>query len=246
MSYLLNIYIYSIVILFSIVTFPFGIIYLVFTRLLFSKRFFLKVLRRLISWYGLIIIRALIYPFIKVKFIDASGNDKTTPCIFICNHRSASDPFLLALFPYEIIQIASDWTFRIPFLGFCAKLAGYISIKNMKFDEYLQKTAKLIQQKVCLAAFPEGTRSGSSKMGHFHGAIFRVALKLQCPIVPLCITGNENIPSKKFVFKCGKIKVKRLPAISHEEYKDMDSFKLKNYVRKVIATEIVHMENENE
>ena len=81
-------------------------------------------------------------------------------------------------------------------------------------------------------------------MGQFNGAIFRVALKVKCPIVPLCITGNENIPTRDFVLNTGRVKVKKLSAIKYDEYKNMTSFKLKNYVRNIIAKETANMENE--
>ncbi len=244
MKFFLNIYIYSVVILFTAVIFPFSILYLAIVMILFSKRFFLKRLRRFISWYGLIIIRILIFPFVKTKFIDSADKENIGACIFVCNHRSSSDPFLLSLLPYEIIQIVSDWPFRIPLLGLMAKLAGYLSIKEMKSEFFFESAAKLLHQGVCLGAFPEGTRSGSNKMGQFNGAIFRVALKVKCPIVPLCITGNENIPTRDFVLNTGRVKVKKLSAIKYDEYKNMTSFKLKNYVRNIIAKETANMENE--
>ena len=244
MKYFLNIYIYTVVILFTVVVSLFFVLYFIFFKIVFTRRVFLKRVRRFISWYGLIIVKILIFPFIKTEFVDMARNENITPCLFICNHRSSSDPFLLSFLPYEIVQIVSDWPFRIPMLGFCAKLAGYISIKEMEHDDFFAAAEKLLQQGVCIAAFPEGTRSGNNKIGQFHGAIFRVALKIKCPIVPLCVIGNENIPTRDFVLNPGRIKMKKLPAIFYEKYKDMTPFKLKNYVRNIIAEETVRMENE--
>ncbi len=244
MKYFLSIYIYSIVIMFTVLIAPFSILYLIFLKILFSKRTFLKRLRRFISWYGIIIVRILIFPFIKTKFTDTAKKEKIAPCIFVCNHRSSSDPFLLSFLPYEIIQIVSDWPFRIPVLGVMAKLAGYISIKEMKHDDFFATAEELLRQGVSLGAFPEGTRSGSNKMGQFHGAIFRVALKVKCPIVPLCVIGNENIPTRDFILNSGTVKMKKLPAIYYDKYKDTTPFKLKNYVRNIIIEETARMENE--
>jgi 1-acyl-sn-glycerol-3-phosphate acyltransferase len=244
MKYFLSIYIYSIVILFTVLIAPYYILYVVFFKVFFSKRVFLKRLRRFISWYGLIIVKILIFPFIKTKFTDLAKKEDIVPCIFVCNHRSSLDPYLLSFLPYEIIQIVSDWPFRIPVLGFMAKLAGYISIKEMEHDDFFKTAEKLLQQGVSLGAFPEGTRSGSNKMGQFHGAIFRVALKVKYPIVPICVTGNENIPTRDFVLYPGTVKMEKLPAIYYDQYKNMNSFKLKNYVRNIIVKETAHMENE--
>lgn len=221
---------------------PFVIPYLIILRVFFAKRFFLLRTRRFISWYGLIVIRVLAFPFIRVKFFDAAKEENIAPCIFVCNHRSSSDPYLLSFLPYEIAQVVNDWPFRIPALGLMAKLADYINIKQLSFEKLTEVVGKLLNQGVCIAVFPEGTRSGSNKMGQFHGALFRIALKEKCPIVPICVVGNEKIPTRNFVLHPGTIKVKKLPAIRYEEYKDMIPLKFKKYVRNIIEKEIALME----
>ena len=246
MKFIFNVYIYAVYILFTAVITPFLILYMGFFKLFFSKRVFLKRLRRFISWYGLITVKILLFPFIRTKFTDTAKKENIAPCIFICNHRSSSDPFLLSFLPYEIIQIVSNWPFQIPVLGFMAKLAGYISIKEMKHEDFFATAENLLQQGVCLASFPEGTRSGSKRVGQFHGAIFRAALKVKCPIVPVCVTGNENIPTRDFVLHPGRIKMRKLPAIYYDDYKNMSSFKLKNHVRNIIIRESASMECEDE
>jgi 1-acyl-sn-glycerol-3-phosphate acyltransferase len=81
-------------------------------------------------------------------------------------------------------------------------------------------------------------------MGNFHGSAFRLALKSKAAIVPLCISGNENIPPKgSLLLRPGTIRVRRLPAITWAEYKDMNVFSLKNMVREIISKELQLMEN---
>lgn len=232
--------------MFSAVISPFVTFFIIFFKIFFPARIFLRLLRRFISWYGLIIIKCLLFPFIKVKFSDVKSNDTFHSCIFICNHRSSSDPYLLSCLPYEIVQVVNDWPFRIPVLGFVAKLAGYISIKDIEKKNFFEIAGKLLEQGVCIAGFPEGTRSGSNKMGQFYGSLFRLALEIKCPIVPICIIGNEKIPTRNFVIHSGTIFVKKLQAIRYEEYKGMSSYKLKNYVRDIIVKETARMEMNNE
>ena len=115
----------------------------------------------------------------------------------------------------------------------------------MPFEDFMQRTTILLKEGVSIATFPEGTRSRDKSMGQFHSAIFRLALETGCPIVPVCITGNEFIPPIGSPYlRPGIIKIHRLPAIAREEYQNFSPFKLKNYVRDIIAKEVVLMDQE--
>jgi len=118
------------------------------------------------------------------------------------------------------------------------KWAGYLSVREMPFEEFSRKTVELLGQGVSVITFPEGTRSGDKPMGQFHGSIFRVALQAKCPIAPVCINGNKNIPPRgSLLLRPGTIRVHKLPALQWEEYEDMKPFELKNRVRDIIARE---------
>jgi 1-acyl-sn-glycerol-3-phosphate acyltransferase len=242
---LLNFIFYSLFFLYTSLAIPaLALLWAIFLIML-PRRKAMRRLRREISWYGAVIIRILPFPFVRLSVKDLSRDKISGPYLFICNHRSASDPFLMAVFPYEIVQIVNIWPFRIPALGFSAKLAGYLSVREMPFEIFSKKMSGLIRQGVSIAAFPEGTRSRDKSMGQFHGAVFRVALETKIPIVPVCITGNERIPPVGSGFlRPGVIKIHRLPAITFQEYGSFTPYKLKNYVRDIIAKEAVLMDHE--
>ena len=152
----------------------------------------------------------------------------------------------MAVFPYEIIQIVNIWPFRLPALGIIAKIAGYLSVREMPYEEFATKTQKLINEGVSIAAFPEGTRSRNKSVGQFHSAIFRTALETHAPIIPVCITGNESVPPiGSGLLRPGIVKIHRMPAITWNEYKDFNAFKLKNYLRNIIAQEVLIMDQTN-
>lgn len=205
----------------------------------------MRMLRRAIAWYGAVIIRVLPFPLIRVQYRDFERGKGDGPCIFVCNHRSASDAFLMA-FPglqYECVQVVNIWPFRIPVLGIIARLAGYLSVKEMPFAEFLRRSILLLKQGVSTIVFPEGTRSGGKEIGQFHSAIFRVALESRCPIIPLCITGNENIPVRgSFLLRPGVIKIHKLIALPWQDYRNLTAFTLKSRVRDIIARELELME----
>ena len=243
----LNVVFYLLFILFSAISIPLLSLFVAFLSLFLSHRNTMKRFRRAISFYGAVIIRILPFPLIRVLYKDYSkdkGRGKG-PYIFVCNHRSSSDPFLIACLPYEIVQIVNTWPFRLPVLGVFAKWAGYLNVKRMQFKEFSSKTIELLEQGVSIVAFPEGTRSRNKKVGQFHSSMFRVALQSRYPIVPVCISGNENKPPRgSLLLHQGIINMHKLPALQWEQYKDLGPFKLKNKIRDIIIKELAVMEGE--
>lgn len=202
-------------------------------------------LRYYILLYGRLIIKYVIELFIYVKYTDKSIK-YSKPCIYIFNHRSASDPFLVALLDDEMAQVVNRWPFKLPFYGVIAKKAEYMSILDLSYEEILKRTTHLLNKGVSIVVFPEGTRSGSNEMGQFNGTFFRIAKEYGCQIIPVCITGNEFIPDRSFKMHFGKIKVHKLKPITYDIYKEMTPFKLKNYVRRIMLEETQKMEAELE
>ncbi len=239
----LNLYVYGSFTLFSMFFIPALAIVVAFSTICISHRSKMKLFRRAIRLYGRIV-TLLPYPFIKLRYEDRSnGRDPREPYIFVCNHRAASDAFLMCVLPHEVIQVVNVWPFRIPVIGFLAKLAGYLNINSMSPEQFTEKTSKLFREGVSIIFFPEGTRSGGRKMGNFHGSAFRLALRAKIPIVPICISGSENITRKgSYLLRAGMIRVCRLPAITWDDYKDRSVFSLKNWVREIISSELSLME----
>ncbi len=242
--HLLNLYFYTFFLLLSAVGIPVLTLFVAFTRLFLSHRGTMRRFRRAISWYGKLI-TAIPYPFIRLRYEDQGKSGHNGPYIFVSNHRSASDAFLMCVLPHECVQIVNVWPFRIPILGLYAKFSGYLNIRMMSHEHFMEKATNLLQEGVSIIFFPEGTRSASRKMGSFHGAAFRLALETGAAVVPLCISGNENIPPKgSLMLRPGTIRVRRLPAITREEYKDLNAFAFKNRVWHIIDKELAVMEND--
>ncbi len=189
--------------------------------------------RRSISHYGSLVLKCG-WPLVKVHYIDLAPQE-SPPFVFVSNHRSASDAFLMACLPFECIQVLNNWPSKLPVVGPVAWIAGYLKVRKMSPEAFIKAGSRLLADGVCIIAFPEGTRSGSRKLGPFHGSAFRLAQQTRANIVPLAIAGNENIPRRgSVILHPGRITVSKLPALTHEEYKDMTTFRLKNLVRERI------------
>ncbi len=241
--FFLNLYFYTLFIIFSMISIPVLILFIAFLSLVIPQRLAMKRFRRAISWWGRGI-TLIPFPFIKVCCENHSKDHTAEPYIFVCNHRSASDGFLMSVLPIEGVQVVNIWPFRIPVIGFFARKAGYLNIRMMPPEEFFEKAVELLRENVSIVFFPEGTRSGSKKIGNFHGSAFRLALQSKASIVPLCIVGNENTPPKgSWLMRPGVIRVRRLRAIQWDEYKDMNVFSLKNKVREIMNKEVAVMES---
>jgi 1-acyl-sn-glycerol-3-phosphate acyltransferase len=243
-QFLLSIYLYTLFIVLSLVVTVLFTAYIVCLGLLIpSRRRTLWRIRRAISWYGMVII-ASGYPFIRLRYEDHGGSDEGVPYIVICNHRSALDAYLMAFLPHELVQIVNVWPFRIPVLGIVARIAGYLNIRMMPTEQFREKALNLIKDGVTIIFFPEGTRSLNRMMGSFHGSAFRLAMESKAAIVPLCISGCENVMAKgSALLNPGLITIRRMPAIRPEEYENLTAFALKNRVWKIMDRELSAMES---
>jgi 1-acyl-sn-glycerol-3-phosphate acyltransferase len=233
---------YVLFIVFSAVFHPVMSLFVLAARLLLPRRRYLRRLRRVMSWYGWVIIRVLPWPLIRVRYEDLEPG-RGQGCIVVCNHRSSSDAFLMAVLPFECTQVVNLWPFRLPLLGFVARLADYLSIRGLPFEEFVARAIAQLRDGVCVIGFPEGTRSGGRGMGPFHSALFRVALRARAPIVPLCISGNERTPPRgSLLLRPSVVRIRKLRALEWPQYRELTPFQLKNRVHDMMTAELDKMD----
>lgn len=86
--------------------------------------------------------------------------------------------------------------------------------------------------------FPEGTRSrNGNEMLEFHGGSFKCALKTKAPVVPIALIDCFKVLDQKGS-KPVAVQIHYLPPIYYDEYKDMKTGELANYVRSRIQEKI--------
>ncbi len=240
---LLNAQFYVLLALFSLLAIPVLTLTVAVGSLFVSRRSTMRRFRRAISWYGWVVVHVLPFPWIRVRCRELAIDPKQGPCLFVCNHRSASDAFLLSVLPVEGVQVVNIWPFRLPVFGFFGPRAGYLSVREMPVDAFFERAGALLRDGVSIGAFPEGTRSRDGKVGPFHGTVFRLALQTRCTLVPLCIVGNERRPPKgSLILDPGEIVIRQLPPIPWEQYKDCTAFQLKTKIRDAIIVALDEME----
>jgi 1-acyl-sn-glycerol-3-phosphate acyltransferase len=195
-----------------------------------SRRRTLWLIRRMISHYGSWVISCC-WPLVRVRYVDYAPDDQP-PFVFICNHPSTADPFLMTVLPFESIALHKTWTAKIPVYGRVGRIAGYLTVLEMPHDAFMAAGSKLLAEGVSIIAFPEGTRSGSRHMGQFHGAAFRLAQHNGVKIVPMAISGSQHIHQRgSWLMRPASVVVSKLRALTREQYENMNPFKLKTTVR---------------
>lgn len=239
-----NLFFYLLLVLFTLVSVPVLTLLLVVLAPVASRRAHRRLLRRAICWYGWVIIQALPRPMVRVRTEGYRPGPEAGPHVVICNHRSASDPFLMAALPVgEFVQVVNRWPMHLPVWGIVARLAGYLSIREMPVEAFLERAANLLREGVSIVAFPEGTRAAGYELGPFHGTAFRLCLQEHAPILPVCISGNERTPPRGArLLQPAEIVLRVLPPMRWEQYGHLSPFQLKNAVRKVLSDELAKME----
>lgn len=191
---------------------------------------------------GRVVIYWALRPFVRIRF--ENNHDSRQPGIYVFNHRSASDAFLVAVLGREIIQLVNGWPMKLPFFGFNARKSGYLDTTKIPLDDYPALIGDLLRRGVSIVVFPEGTRSGSRQMNPFHSGIFKLAMDLKAPIYPCCIAGNERFPDRQFRFhRTREIRVSTLPPVRPETFSGIPSaYVLKKRIHASIAAEAARLD----
>ena len=147
-----------------------------------------------------------------VKIIGKEKLDKNQSYIFVANHQSAYDIFLI----YGYLGFPIKWVMKqslrkIPFVGKACESAGFIFVDNSS-PQAAAKTVEQAKTKLengaSIIIFPEGSRSETGKLLPFKKGAFQMALDLKCPIVPLTINGTIDVmPTKSFFLNPHKIEL---------------------------------------
>lgn len=156
------------------------------------------------------------------------------PAVFCFNHQSSADFFIiLKLLKKDVTGVAKKELELTPF-GPIFKAMGAIFIDRSdkkKAIESMEKAAEVIKNGTSVAIAPEGTRSGSKKLGKFKKGAFHLAMKAGVPIVPIVIkNAYKAMPKGSKIFRPTHIQVVVLDPVDTSEWKPK---LLDNYIEEV-------------
>jgi 1-acyl-sn-glycerol-3-phosphate acyltransferase len=138
-------------------------------------------------------------PLWRFRWTGTPPTDPRRPYVVVSNHESFSDILLLSHLPWEMKWLSKAEIMRIPFLGWCMRLAGDIPIWRGKMEsarDAMGLALETLRRRVSVMIFPEGTRSPSDQMLPFKDGAFRLAIEAGVPILPLALTGTRDALAK--------------------------------------------------
>lgn len=120
---------------------------------------------------------------------EIEGTPYDKPALYVSNHRSLSDPLIIAPHVNAFI-IAKAEVSKIPVLDAGAQLTGIIYVKRDSKDSRSAVRKKLIDtilEGTNVLVYPEGTVNADQKLLEYKPGTFIEACKNNIPIVPIVL-----------------------------------------------------------
>lgn len=149
--------------------------------------------------------------------------------LFLSNHLSNLDAvMLLPEIPVRIAVFVKRSLMKIPILGYCMRLAGFIPVERKGEVEAARASVRtalaVLQSGISVASFVEGTRSPDGRLLPFKKGPFYLAMESRIPIIPVSIHGTEEMMRKgSLAIRRGRAHIVFHPPISPADYPDRDS-----------------------
>ena len=130
------------------------------------------------------------------------------PLIVVANHLNLADPPLLsASIPRRIVFMAKEELFSSRGRAF-VRAFGAFPVRRGRLDrEALRQAMRVLESGRALGMFPEGKRSLNHQMSEAELGVALIALRSGAPILPIGISGSENIRGFSFIFRRPKVTV---------------------------------------
>ena len=176
-----------------------------------------------------------INPFWTLRVEDRVHPDPRRPYVFVANHRSNADAFLIVRLPWEMKLLAKRSIMRIPLVGWQMRLAGDVAIVRGEKESArraMEELRRWLDRRVSVFLFPEGTRSEDGTLGSFREGAFRLAIEAGVDVVPLAISGTEQaLPKHSLVFHPTRATLTVLPPVPTSGLAPADAPRLAEDVR---------------
>jgi 1-acyl-sn-glycerol-3-phosphate acyltransferase len=152
--------------------------------------------------------------------------------LVISNHYNPLDYVSNAglLFPRKLDVVASEDAFRNKLQAFGMKFWGGIKCdRRVKSMRFIPESVKRIQRGRIVQIFPEGHNTPDGTIKEFYGSYILIALRANCPIIPIVSDGNYGLFKRLHVIIGKKIWLRDY--LDHEKYTKEDILRLNDMVR---------------
>ena len=161
----------------------------------------------------------------KVQVAGQQHLNSPRPAVFVLNHQSNGDGFLVAkLIRRDIAYLGKQELSKQRVRSRLMRFAGLIMVDRENADKagaaMQALTSAIRKQGLSAAIFPEGTRSHSLRLGAFKKGAFLVALRARVPVIPIVIHNSIDVqPRGEKLYRPAKVRVEVLPPIDTSQWR---------------------------
>ncbi|NEA35278.1 lysophospholipid acyltransferase family protein [Streptomyces sp. SID13031] len=201
-------------------------------------------------WFGLVV--AIVKPFMliwtKRDFRGRENVPRTGGLVFVTNHISHFDPFVLGMYIWECRRIprllGKASLFKLPIAGRIITSAGQIPVyrDSAEAADAFRAAVAAVEKGECVGVYPEGTITRDPELWPMTGktGAARIALMTGCPVIPIANWGAQEIFASY-----GSLRVRLLPRktmrVIAGEPVDLSAFQGKPITNELLheATEVI-------
>lgn len=180
-----------------------------------------------LHWLARIVCRVILLGAGQIYIRNGKIPDpKEGPYLYLFNHQSYLDPFLLGATIKEYVSaVGGDFQFDWPIWGTVVKRYGAIPIIRENLNKAIHSLSlaeEAIRTGISFLISPEGTRTITGKMNPFKKGPFHVSLNTGATIVPVGIRGAYN-SYRRYDWRIypGVIKINYGEPVKYDYYKNM-------------------------
>ncbi|GAA0613854.1 1-acyl-sn-glycerol-3-phosphate acyltransferase [Kribbella sandramycini] len=168
-------------------------------------------------WFGVIVIlvKPFMLTFTKPRFTGRENMPRTGGVVFVPNHISHFDPFVLGFFIWECRRIprllGKASLFKLPILGRIITSAGQIPVHrgSAQAADAFRDAVAAVEAGECVGVYPEGTITRDPDLWPMTGktGAARIALMTGAPVIPIANWGAQEVLQSY----TGKLRIRLLP-----------------------------------
>ncbi len=189
----------------------------------------------------------LMSPFVRFRREFSERIPRRRPCLFVVNHLSFFDTYCMGLLPvFDIAFAVRSWPFRMIWYRYFMHLARYLDVEGNSWDKTARDCGDIFARGGRVLFFPEGHRSRDGELQRFYSGGFKVAIDTGVPVVPICLTGTEELlpPGRKWLRPCS-VTLRVLEPLETAGYRGVDGHRqLRKQVKERMAAALADMRRE--
>ncbi len=145
--------------------------------------------------FAVIVVKRLMMLIVELDVRNPENIPVTGAVMFAANHLSALDAVIMQMaIQRPLCFMSKAELFRIPLVAWVLTRLGSFPVRRGEFDRQSILNARhVLDSGLALMMFPEGTRTYGQGMLEARSGAAYLAMRSGCPIVPVAISGNENL-----------------------------------------------------